>query len=540
MTLLKKLLSYLFLKTEKDQDPPPLPLIATSLKKGSLGDIPQLCIELLDENKVIAQEAASKITQLITHNYAKINWSAFDQSCRYILPPERLKIFASPKWLAHVQDCSSEEKAHIFGIISMNANGYLREEALNILTHLPTPAIIPYIILRLNDWVPPIRTQALIGCQHRLFTFHPTDLIRNFTLMRWLRLANRANLSPFQKGLYDYISAPNFRKEIFPYLRTASVKENLFYWDLLKGHLTTSPDLLTPCLTNKHPEVRCWLLNTLPHGKHLQFIQEQLLQDSSIRVQYAALRSIPQQYRANYRPSFEKSLIHKSKKIREYSRFVLSSLEYHDFRNIYKNMLNTTPPKDHPRALAGWCEVAIYDDLPPLQELLTHSHNKVRLTAFQAFARLEVTKNPDPYLVGIRDNNAKVRSICVKELQQMAYVVQEQMASLLQTPHPKIQPAALMVLSGLRPPEVLKYIFVALIIWDQSLKYVAWNALHRWYSRYYVRPYFKITPPLHGELTALYQKIDKENSIPLEFQGLWYGLNGFLKMFQPKEFNPPS
>ena len=50
--------------------------------------------------------------------------------------------------------------AHILGIASFDPDGYLREAALKEMEQLDTGNILPYVLLRLNDWVPQVATLA--------------------------------------------------------------------------------------------------------------------------------------------------------------------------------------------------------------------------------------------------------------------------------------------------------------------------------------------------------------------------------------------
>ncbi|MCX4084323.1 hypothetical protein N7281_05695 [Rickettsia hoogstraalii] len=84
-----------------------------------------------------------------------------------------------------------EEPAHLYGVASLNYSGYIREEALNYLEKLPTHEILPYILLRLNDWVPEVRVKANKILAKILPNISVIDLIKYHTLIEWLGKTRR-------------------------------------------------------------------------------------------------------------------------------------------------------------------------------------------------------------------------------------------------------------------------------------------------------------------------------------------------------------
>lgn len=50
-----------------------------------------------------------------------------------------------------------EISVHLLGVASLNYNGYIREKALKLASGLSEAKMVPYILLRLSDWVLPVR-----------------------------------------------------------------------------------------------------------------------------------------------------------------------------------------------------------------------------------------------------------------------------------------------------------------------------------------------------------------------------------------------
>lgn len=490
------------------------------IKAKTLWQIPEIYSFAFSEKDVVAYIAAFNIHDLIVQNYEKLPWLSFSQSCRYIYINNSL---LKKEDLKKVSSFPEDVQAHLLGIASMNANGYIREAALGSLEKLYTPQTIPYLLILLNDWVPVIRNAALKAFQNNLKRYHPIDLIKNYVLIEWLKNTHRADYVDLQEDLSSYIKLPKFRNVIFLYLENVSVKENLFYWNLAGQGSDKEPAIFDMYLQNKHPEVRKLALNYLSSDRLFPVYIEEFCQDSSIRVRYAALKSIPQTQGVNYKFLFEKALFDRSKKIREYGRYVLKTLGVQEFRNYYKTNFGKPSSQDKQEFLLGWLDVVHPEDLPDIQTLLSHSIAQVRLAAYQALARNEPSRFPNPYLVGIKDSNGKVRKFCTHILKGMAPQVKEELGLLLEESHPKIQIVALIALTGLAPLEALKFILFAITLPHDSVKARAWKDLSGWYSRYGTRPYFSLNGKVYDEVVNLYTKIEREENIPVEYDSLWRG-----------------
>ena len=524
------------LHKEPAMQPPVETDIGTSFEVDSPFRIPHIYGHIFSDDSVISHQTAGMIRYLLTKDYRKTAWLSLSESYRYLHMPDHRYITKSDIQRIFL-NFSEEEAAHLIGIASMNANGYLRENALVCLKNFTTPEVIPYLLLRLNDWVPIVRLIALEIFQSKLINFHPIELIKNFNLIKWLTTIQRTNLKDLQNRIFLHISQNQFKEEVLIYLNKATVKENLFYWKTLKEELGKSPDLLDKLLNRGHPEVKQWAIEYLPKdSSHMTYL-EKLCKDKASRVRYAALRSIPGELQQKYKMLFHQALVSPTRKSREYSRFVLSKLEPQDFKKFYQEKLGDRHQSTNIGTILGWIEVSQPEDRELILKFLNDSSCKVRESAFQAIVRLELAKTPEYYLSGMIDPNSKVRRICTQNLKKMVGCIQEEMKRLLINKSPAIQRAALEVLSAQPPPQTLESILYALNLHEKSLDNIAWEYLHKWHSEYSIRPYFSIDSELYEKIMHLYQKIDRETEVPLGRQTLWRGRSGLpvlLKLLRPK------
>lgn len=116
------------------------------------------------------------------------------------LPPERLRhlsdvVSGSWRWFicnawdgltpAGVQTLITEEttRTSVLGLLSFHRNGYVRHEALRLLAQSHDGSELPYLLIRQNDWVEPIRADARCAVQARLNEEHLHAFMGNLPLV---------------------------------------------------------------------------------------------------------------------------------------------------------------------------------------------------------------------------------------------------------------------------------------------------------------------------------------------------------------------
>lgn len=124
----------------------------------SIYEIPSAYSYLFSKDSVVSLQSSHIISSLIDEIYERISWINFAQTCKYVYVNNRPLLLEDLQQLENLPD---DEKVHLLGIASMNASGYVREAAIQSLEKLDNPKIIPYLLMRLNDWVPTIREKSL-------------------------------------------------------------------------------------------------------------------------------------------------------------------------------------------------------------------------------------------------------------------------------------------------------------------------------------------------------------------------------------------
>ena len=93
-------------------------------------------------------------------------------------------------WLS----ADDQDSAFVLGLTSFHPDGYLREKALHALAARHSGIEIPFILLRLNDWVKEIRTVAREAFDERLTPEYAVHFVMNLPLVLRLKDWERGNL----------------------------------------------------------------------------------------------------------------------------------------------------------------------------------------------------------------------------------------------------------------------------------------------------------------------------------------------------------
>lgn len=66
-----------------------------------------------------------------------------------------------------VQSIARDEatRTAVLGVLSNHHNGYVREEAVRLLSQVTDGSELPYLLVRQNDWVAPISVPHPTGCR---------------------------------------------------------------------------------------------------------------------------------------------------------------------------------------------------------------------------------------------------------------------------------------------------------------------------------------------------------------------------------------
>lgn len=313
----------------------------------------------------IIQALVCTLCLLLTQKSIRSQWPLLTNQCADIRISGISKFLATPTLGQLRLQFTDTASAHLLGIISFNASGYLREAALKEMTYIETDAILPYVLMRLDDWVPQVRTQAFELLKKLL------DGSLSIQQILWCRpliehlssSAYRIDFKPIKENLFNHICRNDNRFQVVNaffnstlgwqdrrFLCTIlfsshwnsdlSFYNKSFGWDcdtsFISKHCSsfyTQQNLIDLILHDPAPEMRLWVLKNdlfsknkwiLIYDEHYKSRIEKLIRDKMMRVRYYALmhtlECIPTAEQKNFEYLFQQALFDNHYKIRQLAR----------------------------------------------------------------------------------------------------------------------------------------------------------------------------------------------------------------------------
>jgi len=97
-----------------------------------------------------------------------------------------------PESIPPLVSASTDDKAFV-RVLASHRSGFVRAEALRLLSNDQSPEAIPFILLRLTDWVDPVRSAAELQVRKRLHCEFANGFVRCLPLLDQLARSSRLN-----------------------------------------------------------------------------------------------------------------------------------------------------------------------------------------------------------------------------------------------------------------------------------------------------------------------------------------------------------
>jgi HEAT repeat protein len=301
--------------------------------------------------------------------------------------------------------------AAVAALLSFDRSGYLREAGVRWLADCDELFVLPFLLLRLNDPVDPVRESATAAVARRLGVGHATLLVQLLPLIEGLGARRRAGpmvgtigellLSGDQAGR-DALWAGARGED--PTVRASCL------------HLLATVDpagAVTHAVDTGDPVLRHWAARVATAAGLDATVQRRLLPlletDPNPRIRWRALRARTRH--PDSEPSLRRALLDPDARVRYLARASLRTLGHTGSAELYRATLTDpdTSPATLVGALAGLADMGTRADAARLFAYLNHPHVRVRGESWRALATL----NPDTFNARIdqlrADPSSKVR-----------------------------------------------------------------------------------------------------------------------------------
>ena len=311
----------------------------------------------------------------------------------------------------------------MLGVATLSASGYTREAALHALGRLGHPRAVPYVLLRLGDWVEQVRQAAVATLRALMDRGVASQLIEHHYLIEHLRVVQRVELSSLDAEIRERLQAASSRTALESGLAAERAATRLFCFRLLDDELRLQPSVVERALGDRDPVVRSWIAGKVARGE-LDVADEvfrSLLCDKASRVSTTMIRALAPEHVASYRAELIELAMADARPVRESARFVLSRAESIDFAATCRSRLDS---ESRDAIRPGWVaclgETGDASDFERIVTILDHPRSRVRAAAVTGAGRLAYDRAAPMVVSMLADSSGHVRRAAVGALSEAA------------------------------------------------------------------------------------------------------------------------
>ena len=391
------------------------------------------------------------------------------------------------------------------GVLSFSASGHVREAAVNALARVRDGRELPFLLIRLNDWVAPVRDAARQAVVSRIEVGYSNHFVRALPLFVRLEAQGRQGHEDVRLAILDLLARAECRGALTAGLSASDRPTRREAFRLL-GDTASAGDTawLEEAVRSPDTVVRLWAARALRQrlkGPPLRELLGRLMADRFMPVRREALYGFAERLPDVAAVELRAALLDPHVSVREAARFHLRQRGASEFAAFYRERLAEPAVITTARAAAvsvaaaaaGLGETGTKADADALLPFLTHADRRVRRAALRALARLDVDRCAEPAFAAMSDGSPSVVKAAWGVLESAPHLVPPGRARplLASADKPHARRAALALVANLRWWDGAPLLIEAAGNDDAMVRTMALARLRRWSadaSRLTVRP----------------------------------------------------
>jgi HEAT repeat protein len=390
---------------------------------------------------------------------------------------------------------------------SVHPDGFVREEAVRQLARSEDGSEVPWLLLRVNDWVAQVRDAAREAVSARVRDEYAAHFARNFLLVDRLAIARRGDHAPLMEAIRELLATPFARPAVLDPMRKGSRQTGraIFRFLLERVPADGFRSALDAGLGSDDAVVRAWAARAIPRivpAGEARPILRRLTADSSPLVRRETLDAILHSF-PDEGPHVEPLLLDRSASVRERARFLLRDRGI-DYEDLYRRAIDTAAtPRHLAIAIGALAEVGTPGDAAIVASHLSNAGANVRRAAVKGVIRLGGEGFAVRVAGMLEDPSPAVSGAARRALRPHAAAVgMERLWSIFESsPAQHVRLNALHVMSTLPKWQRILCFVRAAKIADQAVASMARHYAGEW-NRHYNRGHAVPSARELGELTA--------------------------------------
>jgi HEAT repeat protein len=451
--------------------------------------IPDIASHLLDRNRAVAMAAASAVSALMaTLQTSELPW--LDQLMR-----ERSQYrWSYPSAWAALKPGQvgrlrllGESSVPFIGLASFHLSGYVRAEALRILAEAHDGTELPFLLLRLNDWVKPVREFARFFLDQRLVAAYAPFFVLNITLVDRLRFVQREQhlgaIDAIQQLLKSEATA------VTSGLSSPDRAVKRICYEMYLGSTGSDCEtLIVRALAEDDPAVRVQAakaIASVQNKDRVESLMAAAMKDPFPAVRRWALRSSVDRFPNQAGPWLKKALLDSDGSVRGYGQFHIARILPMDLHEFYVRAVKN-PEATRATAISGLGEVGTPADAEIVLPFVSNEVPKVRKAVIRALSNLDADHFADLFLKSLSDPSPGVSREAMKALSNCLYMTTGESLwnIVVSSSSIKVQRHALFLISRLSKWESISYLVEAVASNNEEMQSLAETYLRRWYHNF--------------------------------------------------------
>jgi HEAT repeat protein len=293
----------------------------------------------------------------------------------------------------------ADDASRVAGVLSFHPDGHVREKAVKELAALSDGYVLPFLLVRLNDWVDAVARRAEKAVRRRMTSRHAAMLVDHLPIVLRLKTQRRRRHDAIVAGVVELITAPENRAALERGFASPDRQvRRALYRAAFAAPALDRAALIERALEDEDTVIRVSAAQVARrelNAESLVRLTPRLKNDPYPPVRLEWLAAMMERDLPGADALLHEALVDRSRTARETARFVLRQHRaFSDFRSFYRERIEQLSGEAAgayalASAIAGLGETGRAEDVDLPLRLLGDSRPAVRIACARAMAMLD-------------------------------------------------------------------------------------------------------------------------------------------------------
>lgn len=304
-------------------------------------------------------------------------------------------------------------QAAVVALACFHASGFVRERAVRLLAAQDDGDELPFLLLRVNDWVGPVREAAMAALRARLAPAYAMAFVRCLPLVEALRGERRVAHAALLAEIDLLLRGGTAWSALGEALRAGSRPVRRAAARI--AATTGDPVLIFSAATDLDPLVAAVgaraITTTWSDGALREVLPR--LRRGAAGVRWLAIAATCDRFPGEAEPYLRAALLDRATSVRELGRYRWAKvgLAPLDFAAFYREALAVARGKGVAVALRGLAETGTLEDVVSFERLARDRRAAVRAAAVHGLGRCGGSAHSDALVLAMDDSSARVVAV---------------------------------------------------------------------------------------------------------------------------------